>query len=253
MMLDTMVLWLAFSLAMASPGPANTVGAERPDPGCLPEVERIRDAAHAADVPPGWASTDVPDLVWRLVEAASSTNGDQQRCMLRAAEDEARLSDDPVKGPFAVAVVLGIRAETEGGQAKVRTVSALYSQLGVVLEVEPDHARARHLLGRIHAAVCRMSSVTRWLATRLLGGNVLRQATWEEAERNLAFAERSAPEVVDHHLQLANLYRDTGRLELAHEELRHALALPATTPRETAARAEAERTVREIERRLAAR
>ena len=57
--------------------------------------------------------------------------------------------------------------------------------------------------------ISRHYRITRWIATRLLGGGELRKATWEEAERNLAFAEERAPGVSEHHLQLANLYADT--------------------------------------------
>jgi hypothetical protein len=84
-----------------------------------------------------------------------------------------------------------------------------------------------------------MNRITRWIATNLLGGDELKKATWEEAERNLAFAEAQIPEVAEHHLQLANLYRDTDRRDLALVEVEHVLALPATTPMEIATREEA--------------
>jgi hypothetical protein len=70
-----------------------------------------------------------------------------------------------------------------------------------------------------------MSGLTRWFATRLMGGAKLADATWASAEENLRFAEVHAPAVADHHLQLALLYRDTDRPELAAEELGHVFAL----------------------------
>jgi hypothetical protein len=84
-----------------------------------------------------------------------------------------------------------------------------------------------------------MNRVTRWIATNLLGGDELRKATWEAAEENLAFAEDRAPEIADHHLQLARLYHDTGRSELALRELDHVVEVPAVTALELAVRAEA--------------
>jgi Tfp pilus assembly protein PilF len=84
-----------------------------------------------------------------------------------------------------------------------------------------------------------MNRVTRWIATNLLGGDELRKATWEAAEENLAFAEDRAPEIADHHLQLARLYHDTGRPELALRELEHVVEVPAVTALELAVRAEA--------------
>ena len=93
-----------------------------------------------------------------------------------------------------------------------------------------------------------MNGVMRWLATNLLGGSTLKQASWEEAELNLAYAEQSAPEVPDHHLQLARVYHDTDRPELARIELDHVLAIPAASPMEHEARAEALELKAEIER-----
>ena len=189
---------------------------------------------------PAWVVDGVPDSVWILVEASTATDEeDEMRALLRQAEAHARtaLEDqtDDVGRRFALAVVLGLRANREGGRTKVRAASDLHRELEVILDLDPDHARARHMMGRLHAGVRRMSGITRWIATRLLGGGELRKATWEEAERNLAFAEERAPGVSEHHLQLANLYADTGRPELALQELEHVFQLPATSPMELAA------------------
>ncbi len=101
-------------------------------------------------------------------------------------------------------------------------------------------------MGRLHAGVRRMNGVTRWIATRLLGGDLLSEASWAEAERHLAFAEENAPEVPDHHLQLALLYRETARPDMAVAEAGHVLALDASSPLERAARAEARKLVDEL-------
>ena len=84
-----------------------------------------------------------------------------------------------------------------------------------------------------------MGRVTRWIATNLLGGGELKKATWKEAERNLVFAEQRDPDVPDHHMQLANLYRDTHRPELALREVDHVLVLSAVSPMEELVHAEA--------------
>jgi len=193
---------------------------------------------------PAWAVEGVPDTVRVLVEAATAEHdGDRAKKLLREAEAEARRASDAapddVGRRFAVAVVLGLRADREGGRTKVKAADALHRELVRILEQDTEHARARHLLGRLHAGVRRMNSVVRWIATKLLGGDTLAEATWEEAERNLAFAEQHAPEVPDHHLQLANLYRDTDRPGLALVEIEHVMALPVTSAMDEAVRAEA--------------
>ena len=112
--------------------------------------------------------------------------------------------------------------------------SECHEELEAVLELAPEHPQARHLMGRLYAGIRRMGSITRWIATNLLGGDELKSATWEAAEAHLLFAEQAQPEVTDYHLQLAYLYGDTDRPKLALEEVRHVFDFPATTPLEIA-------------------
>jgi len=216
-------------------------------------VEAQSGAEARAGEKPAWVVGDVPDTVWLLMEAAvASDDDDRMKEMLREAETHARVAieghEDNVGHRFALAAVLGMRADREGGRSKVQAASALHDELGVVLELDPDHSRARYMMGRLHAGVRRMNGITRWLATNLLGGATLKQASWEEAEEHLSFAESRAPEVPDHHLQLARVYRDTGRPDMAQVEIGHVLELDATSPMELEARAEALQLKEEIER-----
>jgi len=192
-----------------------------------------------------------PDSIWALVDAAVAADDDRRKEILQEVEASVRaaLAEDEtaVDRRYALAVVLGARANTEGGQSKVRAAAELHEQLVAILEADPGHVGARHLLGRLHAGVRRMGRVTRWLATNLLGGGELKRATWAAAEENLAYAEAMAPEVPDHHLQLALLYRDTDRPELATEEIRHVMELQAFTAMDMAVHAEASRVWAELQ------
>jgi hypothetical protein len=185
----------------------------------------------------------MPDTVWVLMEASGAADDDVAREILREAEAFARLEmeRDPsdVERRYGVALVLGLRANREGGASKVRAASDLHQELLTILDQDPDHVGARHMLGRLHAGVRRMNRITRWIATNLLRGGELKKATWQEAERNLLFAVEHAPQVSDYHLQLANLYRDTDRPELALQALEPVFSLPATSPLEQAVLAEA--------------
>jgi hypothetical protein len=200
----------------------------------LPEADASRQ-------PPAWVGEGVPEAVWRLADAASTTASAEERgCLLLAAEREARtgLAGAPgdVARRFGLAVVLGLKADREGGRTKVRAASQLHHELELILAVDPEHARARHMLGRLHAGVMRMNGVTRWIATNLLGGGTLKSARWAEAERHLEFAEAHAPEVFDHHFELARLYEDAGRLGDALAEARHITALQPRSDMERAVR-----------------
>jgi hypothetical protein len=99
--------------------------------------------------------------------------------------------------------------------------------------------------------VRRSSWITRWIATNLLGGVELKKATWQAAEEHLSFAEQQAPEVSGHHLQLAALFADTDRLELALQELEHVFPWPVVSPIERVMWDEALEVKEEWEQKLA--
>ena len=209
----------------------------------------------STDERPTWVVDGVPDSVWMLVEASRTTDEeDRRRDLLKQAETHARAARkgraDDVGRRFAVAVVLGSRADLEGGRTRVHTAVEFHRELEAILELDPQHARARHLIGRLYAGVRRANRITRWIATNLLGGGELKKATWEAAEEHLGFAEQQAPEVSGHHLQLAALYADTDRAELALQELEHVFQLSAVYPLERAVWDEALEVKEELQQKL---
>lgn len=238
---------LATFTLLAAAGPTEAAALE---PGC-DGAGAVAPMGPGDAERPAWVAPGVPEAVWRLVDAASvERDGDRRKCLLGLAEAEARQAveqtPDDVGRRFAVAVVLGLRADREGGRTKVRAASELHHELRRILDLDPEHAPARHLLGRLHAGVMRMDRVTRWIATHLLGGGALAEASWEGAEQNLAFAEERAPEVLDHHYELARLYQATHRPELAVQELRHVLERPVRSAMEEAVAAKAEHLLKDL-------
>lgn len=207
-------------------------------------IGMIAAALAMSAVGPGPSTDGGLDSVWVLIDQSWAIDDQgHQKDVLKHAESLARADlqgrEGDVQRRYALAAVLGMRANVEGGKTKIRVASELSRQLEAILAADPNHAGARHMLGRLHAAVRRMNRVTRWLATNLLGGDELKKASWDAAEENLAFAEEHAPEVMDHHLQLALLYRDTDRPELAAEELKHVMAMQASSARDLAVQREA--------------
>ena len=208
------------------------------------------------DERPTWVVDGVPDSVWMLVEASWTTDDkDRRKEILKQAETHARAAgeghSDDVGRRFALAVVLASRADVEGGRTQVRTAVEFQREVEAILEIDPQHARARHLLGRLYAGVRRTNRLTRWMATNLLGGGALKKATWQAAEEHLSFAEQQAPEVSGHHLQLAALFADTDRLELALQELEHVFPWPVVSPIERVVWDEALEVKEEWEQKLA--
>ena len=223
-------------------------------PACRP-LSAQETVPISPDERPTWVVDGVPDSVWMLVEASQTTNEeDRRKEFLKRAEGHARAASeghaDDVGRRFALAVVLASRADIEGGRTKVHTVVEFQREVEAILELDPQHARGRHLLGRLYAGVRRSSWFTGWIAQNLLGGGELKKATWEAAEEHLGFAEQQAPGVSGHHLQLAALYADTDREGLALQELEHVFRLPVVSPMEQGVWDEALEVKGELEQRL---
>jgi tetratricopeptide (TPR) repeat protein len=97
------------------------------------------------------------------------------------------------------------------------------------LELDPHHAGAHHVMGRLHAGAMRLNRVARLALRDVLGASVLEGASWEEAERHFREAWRSDPTCPRHAMELGALYLDTDRPALARQVLAQAAHL---APRE---------------------
>lgn len=129
---------------------------------------------------------------------------------------------------FELAVVLGARTEVEEGRDKLKTAGELLRQIRLVLDLDPSHPGAQYLLGRLNAAVMRMNPMSRFVATRMLGGSALSGASWQEARRLLESAAEGDPCSPDMQYELARLYHDRGERTLAVKRLQRLLRLQVT-------------------------
>jgi Flp pilus assembly protein TadD len=181
----------------------------------MAEVCRARASAR----PPAWHA---------LLEIRARTN-DEAREDLVALEHSLRsrlgAHPDDLELRYLLAAVMGTRTDVEGARTRIGIAKELLAHTRRILTVEPDHPGANYLLGRLHAAVMRMDGVTRFVATRVMGGSELSGASWEEARARLEIAAAGDPCVPDHHYELARLYAERGDEELAREQLRNLLAL----------------------------
>jgi predicted Zn-dependent protease len=82
-----------------------------------------------------------------------------------------------------------------------------------VLELDPSHAGASYMLGRIHSSIKRMGGFKKFMARQLYGGEALEGASWDEAQRLLEVAVREDPCVPEHHFELARVYEARGDAE----------------------------------------
>jgi hypothetical protein len=146
------------------------------------------------------------------------------------ARDGAAASPQDADAQYALAAILGVRTDLAEGRARLALAEELLGQVRRVLEIEPSHPGAHHILGRLGAGVMRMSWLDRFLAQKLIGGDVLAEASWTSARHNLEVAEAGDPCIPDHHFELARLYLDRGEPSLAYREIGHVLELTSRAP-----------------------
>lgn len=179
---------------------------------------------------------------------------EDRKCYFRMAEALARhlLFEDPgnPEARYWYAAAMALRANDEGGRTQVQLAKSAHEQSLLALSLVPDHAGAHYIVGRLHAAVMRLSRVKRFVATKILGGSALSAASWETAESHLAAAARLDPGVPEYHYELGALYLDTGRPELALAAFEEVIACPRVHPTDGALQAMAEERAARLRRQL---
>ena len=179
--------------------------------------------------PPGAAeqapsqSEEVKALV---VLGLQRTDGDDAKADFTRAVELGRewVSEaaDDADAHYMLSVALGYLLEHHGIRTKFRLAAEVRSEAERALELDPDHAGAHHVLGRLHAGAMRLNRIARVVAREILGAKVLEGASWERAEAHFSEARRVEPWNPRHTMELGALYLDTGQPELARQVLAEA-------------------------------
>jgi tetratricopeptide (TPR) repeat protein len=149
-------------------------------------------------------------------------------------------------GLFVLAFALGREAETRGARDRLRLGDEVHRLALLVLELDPDHDGAHHVLGLWNAEVMRLSGLQRFLARKVLGGKTVREASWAQAILHLERAAAIDSNRITHRLDLARVYFDRKRLDDARRELAAIERLPDHYPGDPRYRIEAEVLSRRI-------
>jgi tetratricopeptide (TPR) repeat protein len=129
-------------------------------------------------------------------------------------------------GHFALAASLGRAALMVGPEEKVHRATLIRSEALRALAIDPRSDGAYHILGRWNAEVMRLPGIGRFVARHFLGGRVFDQASWPRAISYMEKAVELAPGRIYHHLDLADIYADTGHPREAEAQLRLVDSLP---------------------------
>lgn len=145
-----------------------------------------------------------------------------------------------------LAVALGRKALSAGVREAVRLAEEIRSMALQAIELDPQSPLGHHVLGQWHAEVRRVGGVQRLIARAVLGGKSFGEASWDMAETHLARSTELEPESLVHRIELARVYQETGREELARSGYEWVLAQPLREPTDAGLQSRARRLLADL-------
>lgn len=178
--------------------------------------------------------------LWRASRAAVSLGllaegtAAQNQWYARGADFGRRAANERperVEGHYWLAANAGLHAVQAGQPGRIVELGEqVHRAVTTVLELNPRHAGAHNVLGRLHFEIMKLSFFERLLGRVVMGSGAIGGASWEGAERHLARAVELDRDFILYRLDLGRLYLRRERPDRAAEELRAALRLEPVHP-----------------------
>jgi tetratricopeptide (TPR) repeat protein len=173
------------------------------------------------------------EALWKAASAAvdlGEFNDAERQSYYARGEQLARLAvkanPNSADAHFALAKALGRVALSKGKRDKVKYAGVVHDEVKEALRLDQTNAGALHVLGMWNAEIMRLSRIERWAARNLLGGGVLGEANWDNAQGYLERAVAIEPNRITHRLDLAGVYADRGDNAKAREQYEMIARLP---------------------------
>ncbi len=191
------------------------------------------EAALAADPKSYEASWRVAEVLLDIgKQTPDSVKSPARDSLYARAEAYARtatkLNPDAADGHYVLAAAIGRASLTKSKKERVRRAAEIRSEALRALEIDPEHHKTYHVLGRWNAEIMRLSGFTRFMAKTFLGGKIFNAASWDSATVYMEKAVALAPDDIYHHLDLAEIYIDRGRYAEARIHLNQVAGLAVT-------------------------
>ena len=158
-------------------------------------------------------------------------NEAERTALYKSAEQYARravaVRPNDADAHFALARAIGRNALTMGTKDKVKFAGVVHDEGMAALKINPKHAGANHVMGLWNAEVMRLNGISRFMAKNLLGGKVFGEASWDNAIKYMETAVANEPNLISHHLDLAEIYIDRNMKDKAREQLDWIAKAPA--------------------------
>jgi len=202
--------------------------------GVLPALAVLLLLALPAGASTSIAGDDLARAPYLLAEARAHPDQGERIRLFEKVEALAnqRLEEDPedMDARWWRVAVWGLRVDEESARGMVRYARAAYEDAQWILERDPDHPGAHHVMGRLHAGILRVNRIVRFFASRLVGDEALRNASWDSAEYHLRRAVAGEPHALYHRIELILVLEDRGMEDEARAEYRAMMAMGDTDP-----------------------
>jgi tetratricopeptide (TPR) repeat protein len=168
---------------------------------------------------------------WRIAEVLMDI-GKQTPDSVKSAERDSiyaraerfgrravELDPSGADGHYVLAAAIGRASLTKGKSERVRRAGEIRAEALQALDLDPNHHKTYHVLGRWNAEIMRLSGFQRFFAKNFLGGKIFNAAAWDSAVVYMEKAVALDPENIYHHLDLAEIFIDRGRYSEARIHL----------------------------------
>ena len=198
------------------------------------------------DGPAAWRAARAAVSLGMLADGDEAQNEWYRRGEAHAARAVAADSAS-LDALFWLTAAKGRLALQAGSGDAARLGNEVWRHTHRMLAMDPDHAGAHNVLGKLQYEVMTLSRVERFLAKMILGDNeALDGSTWEGAETHLRRALALDPEAVLYHYDLARMLIRHGREDEGIMELRTVLELPVRYPSDAGIKDDARRRLERL-------
>jgi hypothetical protein len=190
---------------------------------------------------------------WKISELCSRignrrpTNEEKQQ-FFRAGKAYAinaiRLNPNGADGYYTLAVAMGRLALSQSGREKVNSVKEIKANLEKAIHLNPQHARAWHVLGKWHYEVSNLNMFEKAALRIVYGG--LPAASIEESIRCYEKSKQLDPLFALNYLELAKAYHRNDQDAKAIDLLKKLPSLPNKTQDDARIKSEGAKLLKEL-------
>ncbi len=145
------------------------------------------------------------------------------------AQRAIKANDKEDEAHFVYAVALGKLSLISGSEEKLKNAKLIKSEAERTIQLNPKHAGAYHILGRLNREIANMSSI-KIMAAKSLYGGVPEGCSFENAEKYFDKAMELRPNYILYHYDAAVNYEYMDKDDKAKALLQKAITLPMQVP-----------------------